>query len=1547
MNNFYKDGRVHAYLKGVIKSIYTIINKCINYGVFPKYTIVKKALENNIAHATNADLVFRLYDAGEGMVILRDCLVPEYGLALQSIGTSLITDRQYTEQTVIKEHRKGKQGVTESARRSLQELKNKPRNGNESVINKQQNTTEIAEGKQRKTRKMRRLETSDFFLTNLTPTSKFLRLGFESASGFHRLQCMKSRSTVEQKSSGGRRKGQDREEKVSRSLLDVANSKSKHCPSGTRSIPAFNLLRTLFYLRTSLHRMCAVLLPSMHKGRDGAGTLQVLCSYGETYYKGKRRLKESPNKIRTNGFAFLLIFIKNVLAKIGLAVRSEYGLFTNALLKRYQKDTGNVLESYQRATEVNSLAVLRLACARQVREFGCSCVAQAYVMRMLNTGNAWIVRKTVPIYALLTHYQRFIYASSLLNPYAESALSKIRRFKRSNFFCWASEWFCINNQSNRLKCFSNQIQGGVRDYVNEAFVLRLTKSTFSAVLLLLLMMTFGSVSAQAQNKQNYVLQGTVISAVDKKPLQAVSVRVEADNVKTSTKKDGSFSVAVTQRTGKVKFTSVGYKTLELDYTSGVVLHVQLNPVENQLDEVEVVSTGYQKIPKERATGSFEVLTNEQLNISKSSHFINRLEGLSPSLRFEKRVPNLKPEEQLYQRGNSTLLGAWSPLIILDNFPYEGDLSNINPNDIENITILKDAAAASIWGTRSGNGVIVITSKSGSKTDRIQLDLSSNFQIGQKPDIYKLPHMSSKDFIESEEFLFENNYYDWMINYPDYTLSPIVSLLDKVRSGKIDQESYQQQKIAFEKNDVRDDYMNYIYRNNITQQYFASLAYGSKKMDFRGSLGFDKSLESIKNNNSDRISAKFVSSIRPTDRFSVDFNIAFSDNGKKGQGSDSKVGYGSLYSGAGKSFYPYLRLVDDHGVGIDLETVTFRKSYIDTLAGGRLFPERYNIMNELYASENNTRITDATLSIAASYKFSKPWELITSYQFQRSLSKTTNLESLDSYYTQHYINLYTQFTPNSLTYNVPVGDIYSKRIGDLTSHYLRAIVKFDKELGAGVLNVLGGAELKSMDNRIEGYKLYGYHADRIEFTLVDFKSSFPLLNGFQGRAQIFNGNKIEEYKQRFVSLFINGSYILHNRYVVSGSVRRDAANLFGVASNRKWQPLWSLGAAWEISKEEFFPKGTFSYLKLRTTYGVNGNITTQISAYPTIAYDGVFPYTGYTNAYMVNPPNPDYRAERVGIFNVGVDFAMTNGRINGNVEFYNKEAKDLVALANIDPTTGFYTQAVNIANFRNQGVELNLQSTNIVAGDYKWNSNLIFTYGKSVVTKYNYKHSSVSSYMWATTAPNPVVGRDLYGLYAFRFAGLDHETGAPLGYYNGEMSQDYSKIMSVGIEDVNYMGSSVPLYAGFLANTFSWRSWSLRANLQYKLKYFYRRQSINYNGLAQYWQMQDDFNLRWKKPGDEMHTNVPAFIYPMNGQRDQFYQNSEVLIEPADHVRLKDINLQYQLNLHSKSFRSIQLYVNADNLNLMVWRKSKYKNDPDFNFLIPTPRLYTIGAKASF
>src|SRR5690606_38393924 len=148
---------------------------------------------------------------------------------------------------------------------------------------------------------------------------------------------------------------------------------------------------------------------------------------------------------------------------------------------------------------------------------------------------------------------------------------------------------------------------------------------------------------------------------------------------------------VTQPTGKVKFTFIGYNAVESNYSVAVPMRIHLVPKDNQLDEVEVVSTGYQKIPKERATGSFELINKEQFNVNKSTNILSRLEGLSPSSIFDKRSTASTLMQQMRLRGRTTFYGKASPLIVLDNFPYEGDIMNINPNDIESVTILKDAA----------------------------------------------------------------------------------------------------------------------------------------------------------------------------------------------------------------------------------------------------------------------------------------------------------------------------------------------------------------------------------------------------------------------------------------------------------------------------------------------------------------------------------------------------------------------------------------------------------------------------------------------------------------------------------------------------------------------------------------------------------------------------------------------------------------------------------------------------------------------------------------
>jgi len=1496
--NFIKGGSVHAYFKGILQSIYTIKNKCNKYGIFPKYSVTNNSLENNIAQATNELVNLRMF-SDECSAILRDKAVPKFGLVRESFGGSSTAVRQLVEGQ-SNSTRTAPEQDSKECRRSLEQDSKDCRTAVEA--NSNNSRTDVKQ-------KELKLEIADFSLTKLTPTSKFLRLGLDSASGFHRLQCMKSRRIVEQKSSGSRKRGEDREKIVRRRFWAVANSKSKHFLAGTIYIPAFNPLRILFYLRSSLHRMCTVTLPSLHQEKDGATTVQVWCSYGETCYKGKRRLKESPNKVKTNAGQKNLLF-------------QHEGVVSDILLKS--------------------------AC----------CIAQASVMRMLSTGNAWIVRKTVPVYALLTHYQRFIYASSILNPYTESALSKIRRFKRFNLLCQASECFCINNLSNRLKCFSNQVQGGVRDIVNERFVKRSLKSIFSVPLIFGLMMTFGSVFTQAQNKQNYALQGTVISAVDKKPLQAVSVRVEADNVKTSTKKDGSFSITVAQRTGKVKFTSVGYKTLELDYTAGSSLHVQLYTTENQLDEVEVVSTGYQKIPKERATGSFEFVDNKLFNRKVSTDFLSRLEDIVPGISREKSFDRTRfPFVNV--RGVSTMRSYAWPLIVIDGMPYKGDLNwvngtsffgdfnNINPNDIENITVLKDAAAASIWGAQAGNGVIVITTKRGKYNQPLQVSFNSNLTIEDKPDLYAIPQMSSKDYIEVEKFLFEKGAYNFKLNEVFNRFSPVQILLMKQQKGMLTAEQVQGEFEKLEKIDTRDQFLKYIYRKGVKQQYNAQISGGGQAINYLFSAGLDKNLNNIVNSSYDKVNLRSSAQMSPIKNLNIGAGITYT-NSKFMEKNASSIAYGNLQGGN----YPYTKLADENGKPLVVEGVGVNPFFLDTLtAYPKLLEWKYRPLEDLDLMTGSVDINDIVLDFNTEYKL--PFGLTASvvYNYRNQQQNQDNWKSVHSYDMRSMINTFTEWDYTPVKRNLPLGDnLYILNTKGIM-HQGRFQLSFDRKFNdLHALSAIVGTEIKDSKTVTYSANYWGYNKEHLTWQPVDLVSVFPWANGILGYNKIYSPQESQNRVSRFTSYFGNASYTFKDRYIASGSVRKDASNLFGVKTNDKAQPFWSAGAAWLLSNETFFKNQKIvEYLKLRATFGYNGNVNNTVSAYPIMDVSAYPDFvTGNIYSNISTPPNPKLRWENVGMLNFGLDFGLKNNRVSGSLEYYVKNSTDLIAPALIDATSGFNMLNINSANMQGKGVDINLQTINLNKANFKWISNLVFAYNRTKVTKSYSSNEDGRYYVSGGRILTPFEGFDVYSALGFAWKGLDAVHGKPIGLFEGKESNDYSAIFNeTKVSDMVNMGSMQPVYFGSFRNTINYHAFELSFNISYQLGHKFRRLSFDSNGFWDREVGHKDYELRWQKPGDELHTNVPALTYPLSYNESQFYAYSAALIEPADQIKLRDIQLGYNLSsLNKKLFKEFRVYGYVNNI-CTIWRANKLGLDPEFGQTYPDPRSYSLGFSCKF
>src|SRR5690606_14880483 len=272
-----------------------------------------------------------------------------------------------------------------------------------------------------------------------------------------------------------------------------------------------------------------------------------------------------------------------------------------------------------------------------------------------------------------------------------------------------------------------------------------------------------------------------------------------------------------------------------------------------LEEVQV-STGYQRIPKERATGSFVHIDKKLLNRKVGTNVLDRLDGITSGLIFNSSSTS---DELISIRGRSTLLGreAAMPLIVVDNFPYEGNIENINPNNIESITVLKDAAAASIWGARSGNGVIVITTKQGRRNSPLSIEFNANTTIGQKPDLLSLrTALTASDYIDVETELFRKGYYDSDLSNTNSwpAITPVVELLDRHRKGEVDSSALSAYLTGLRQLDVRNDYLAHVYRKSIKQQYALGIRGGTPRNAYSFSLGYDNNDDFIFRNGYKRI-----------------------------------------------------------------------------------------------------------------------------------------------------------------------------------------------------------------------------------------------------------------------------------------------------------------------------------------------------------------------------------------------------------------------------------------------------------------------------------------------------------------------------------------------------------------------------------------------------------------------------------------------------------------------------------------------------------------------
>lgn len=734
--------------------------------------------------------------------------------------------------------------------------------------------------------------------------------------------------------------------------------------------------------------------------------------------------------------------------------------------------------------------------------------------------------------------------------------------------------------------------------------------------------------------QTYAFKGRVL---DEKgiPLPGAFLQLKNTSFSTLSGEEGAFSIQAPAGTYQLLVSYIGMETVEMEISlpREEFLEIILFPESMDLASVEVVSTGYQQLPKERTTGSYAFLDAELVQRNVGPNVLNRLEDLTSGLIF-----NQGPQaanDPISIRGRSTIFSNTQPLIIVDNFPYDGEIENINPNEVASITVLKDAAASSIWGARAGNGVIVITTKRGEENQSMQVSLNANGTWKEPRDLFYVPQMSIPEFIGIEEQLFARNFYRSLENNANQPkLSPAIETLIALRDGKLSQAEADAQLAAFGNQDIRKDIRSHYLQPSFNQQYSLSIRGGGKQNSYMMSLGYDQMDSDVIGNTSNRWTLSAGNQWKAwKDKLEAGIQINMARQEAHNQTNLPNA-------------YAYESLIDENGNPLSIAH-TYSTRFLESLQGSGLLDWTYTPLEELGALGDQRQSLDFRISPYLNYNITKDLSLGLYYQYWSTNNSGRNRSSQELFYTRDLINKYTQVDETgNLTYPVPMGEILDVNEQQAYSHTFRPQLTYSKEKNnRHFWNVLAGAEIK--DRQGLGYtdRFYGYRDDMGSSVQVDYISRFPMYFNPGSQVSILSNQSHSGLTDRFISYYANLGYDFQHKYFLTASARKDQSNIFGVETNQRGVPLGSIGGGWIISEEKFAQSPKMPFLKLRATYGFSGNVDKSLSSDVTAQYASFQFYDVLPQmraAILVNPPNPDLRWEKIRMSNLAMDWETQNG-----------------------------------------------------------------------------------------------------------------------------------------------------------------------------------------------------------------------------------------------------------------------------------------------------------------
>ena len=1064
--------------------------------------------------------------------------------------------------------------------------------------------------------------------------------------------------------------------------------------------------------------------------------------------------------------------------------------------------------------------------------------------------------------------------------------------------------------------------------------------------------------------QERIVTGTVMDGeMEGEPLIGATVSIGDGKVGQGTITDynGHFSLKVPAGTKKLTVSYVGYESKVITLTASTNDYsIQLPADSKSLNEVVV--TGYQKIDRRKLTASVSQLNISDEAVGAVKNIDQALAGQIAGLSSVSASGAPGAPVKIRIRGTASINGVQEPLWVLDGIPMEGNevpavdnlndiddiyqtsIAGLNPSDIDNITVLKDAAATAIYGARAANGVIVITTKKG-KEGRPVINFSTKLTYSPKISIDRLNLLNADEKVGLELDLLNSNY-----TYREHK-GGVANILDELgefnayKTGGWDALSATAQARINQLRTINTDWNDILFRSVLNQEYNASISGGSDRSHYYASTGYYKELGVVKGVENNRYNVTLKSDFRINKILKLGLSV-FANQRKQDSYMTDTGGFTNpvYYSRrANPYFQPYNA---DGGYNYD-HNVQGRENEAPDF---NIFEENTNTSKE--------RIDRSVMAIFdAEFQFNKYLKLTTQFGYQYDNYTIDRYAGQESY-AMRKAKEYASYTIDGVYKTIlPDGGMTRKTQSNANQWTWKAMLEWNRRLAdIHDVELMAGTEVRHTETETLTSTAYGYDARTL--------TTQPVLFPTENIARQYPLHEEAHLENAYVSWFATGSYTLLYRYTLGASVRFDGSDVFGVAKKYRYLPLYSVSGLWRAKEEKFLRNVKWlSELSLRASYGIQGNIDKNTSPYliGTFQKTTILPGSVETVISAETAPNPDLKWEKTSNINLGLDLALLKNRIHLSVDYYYRKSTDLISSRKLPLETGFAYTSVNWASMKNSGWEIGLNTQNIKTKNFSWTTSLNLGFNTNEVLNETVAENS--------TYP----GREGYpvgALFAYKTAGLDAD-GYPLFVAKDgsiQTATEFFQLNRFGASTLTaeeqrnlytYMGSEDPKCSGGLINNFEYKNWQLGINFMFNIGMKVRVQpSYSPTYFDRGLNTNHDILNRWTSTNT--NTDMPALMVNTTERAAEYthfseystYSMLDTWVKNCTYWRLQSLRLGYKLPkewLQKVGINSAS--VSLEGRNLLVFA-SNYDNylDPETMgnpYAQPIARSIIFGLNVNF